>query len=232
MLHRLRAGFRSSTSDAVGAASAARLGVRSSADNSRCSASRMLTAPSDAPPICQHLRCAENPTSSRKETVRVLARGEQRPQIQPVGADRFHRHLAVCAAWQHAHGRLPDESSPDNTERALGEWLASARRAAAAGSLPETHRSHLFAFLRGWAAADLSFEHSLTSCCAWVVANGRLPRGGSTDPEESHHATWIANRRTDRLLGRLSASREQTLDAALPGWNAFTPVSRRRRKRG
>jgi len=168
---------------------------------------------------------------ARKESVRVTERDERRTPIQAVGADRFHRHLAVCAAWQHAHGRLPDEGSPDSAERALGEWLASARRAAANGSLPETHHSHLSAFLRGWAAAAVSFEASLTACCAWVVTSGRFPRSGSTDPDESRHATWIANRRTDRLLGRLSASRERALDAALPGWNAFTPVSRRRSSR-
>lgn len=163
---------------------------------------------------------------SRKESVSVSRSGERGTPIQPVGADRFHRHLAVCAAWQHAHGRLPDESSSDDAERALGDWLAGAQRAAAAGKLPETHCAHLSAFLRGLAAAAVSFEHSLTSCCAWVVVKGRLPRIGSADAEESHHATWIANRRTDRLLGRLSPLREQMLEAALPGWNAFTSVSR------
>lgn len=143
-------------------------------------------------------------------------------------ADRFHRQLAVCVHWRHEHGRLPDENSSDAAEHALGRWLARAQRAAAAGALPETHRWHLAAFLRGWAAAETSFEHSLSSCWAWVVSHRRMPRRDSTDPEESRHAVWIANRRTDRALGRLSPARENALHAAMPGWDAYAPRPQRR----
>jgi hypothetical protein len=57
---------------------------------------------------------------------------------------------SVALAFQATNGRSPHEDAADSEERTSGRWLAKQRKLAAAGTMPEDHRTHLDSTFSGW----------------------------------------------------------------------------------
>lgn len=139
----------------------------------------------------------------------------------------WHANIDAVAAFRRAHGRYPTSSDPDPTNRGLAQWLSLQRRADRAGTLPDDRRT-LLAALPGWESnqrAELEAERwsaRLEELRAFHAQRGRWPRyRGVADEAERVLGVWLHVQRQNFGAGKLDREDVRSLDAKVPGWNAW-----------
>lgn len=126
--------------------------------------------------------------------------------------DKWTDALDYVARYFTKHRRLPSSESQDPVIRYHGHWVAGQRKRCEPG-----RAARLDAAIPGWNNGrnlDQLWQRRLEDCSAFLVDNGRLPRGGKTaSTAELKLVQWIDGQR--RLA---SPVRQAILDDRLPGW--------------
>ncbi|MCU6479102.1 hypothetical protein [Arthrobacter sp. A2-55] len=125
---------------------------------------------------------------------------------------RWEGHLtALCA--------LQDAAQP--LTAALGRWLRTQRRQAAAGSIRRDRRAALDRRVPGWDSADdpalRRWLVQAEDLINFVDLAGRMP-GARRGPDEARMYRWLSRARTLSRHSKLSKNRVKVLDKGLPGW--------------
>jgi hypothetical protein len=135
------------------------------------------------------------------------------------------RNLNDTISFYEAEGRLPTTGGKTARERALGSWLHSRRKAAAAGTLSPVYRDGL-AVIPHWNTQPTRTE---TNAAVWERRLGDLidfradghdwPRHkGSGTEQERVLGVWLHVQRISFHKEKLAPEREARLDSSLSGW--------------
>jgi hypothetical protein len=139
----------------------------------------------------------------------------------------WNANLDALSAIQQTEGRYPSSSDSDPGRRRLGSWLSVQRRAHRNGKLSEVKLEALTA-LPGWTVNQRKeldsrrWRTTLRDLQVYVAQSNRWPRYRkySSDAERLL-GVWLHGQRQKSAQRTLSDSRNEMLDAAVPGWNTW-----------
>lgn len=142
------------------------------------------------------------------------------PRVTAAG----QRILDDLLAFYEAEGRLPVRGR-SHRESTLAEWLTRRREQAAAGALSPAYAAALdeipnwrdYPTKRDTDAAR--WTQRLAEIAAHRAAGNDWPRHQKTDDHmERTLGVWLHTQRIDARAGKLTATKEQHLNEAIPGW--------------
>ena len=175
-----------------------------------------------APPstVGYHLSVARSADPGLKAEHDAAAGKKPAPQQVPHGMRRMHEVIGFVEET----GRYPSPAAEDVEERKLAAWLRRRRRDARAGLLDPAVGEGL-AVLPGWqrkpreVAAESGWQQQLAALIAYRLAGNDWPRHKAADTREEHElGFWLHTQRLKLRRGKLSATKLEALDKALPGW--------------
>jgi hypothetical protein len=139
--------------------------------------------------------------------------------IHDVGYRIGVAHLRSYIA-REGHGNVPQGSVTDDGF-SLGNWVASRRRDRTIGRLTTAKIAELNALGMVWGIHDAGYRTGVDHLRAYTAAQGHANMLASHVAEDGFKlGAWVANRRHDRKIGRVSTARIAELDALGMVWDA------------
>jgi len=129
-------------------------------------------------------------------------------------------HLRSYVA-REGHANVPQESVTDDGFN-LGSWVSHCRRGRTAGTLSLAKVAELDALGMVWDSLESDYRIGVDHLRDYTAAQGHagVPQESVTD-DGFKLGVWVASRRRDRQVGRLSAARITELDALGMVWNTI-----------
>ncbi len=120
---------------------------------------------------------------------------------------------------REGHANVPQESVTDDGFK-LGSWVSHCRRGRTAGTLPPAKVAELDALGMVWDSLEADYRIGVDHLRSYIARLGHVdvPQESVTD-DGFKLGKWVASRRRDRQVGRLSAARITELDALGMVWN-------------
>ncbi len=128
-------------------------------------------------------------------------------------------HLRAYVA-RESHADVPQESVTDDGFK-LGYWVSRRRDERRAGRLSTARIAELNTLGMVWDSLDAGYRIGVAHLRFYVAREGHanVPQGSVTD-DGFKLGAWVASRRRDRKIGRLTTARIAELDALGMVWNS------------
>ena len=171
---------------------------------------------------CAHRRQDNKKGKLSEEKIEALAR-IPRWEWDPV-TDEFNRNIALMRKFVTDHDSLPSTAAKDATEKKLGIWCSTQRKAKKKGNISEERIKALDDIPR-WTFdifAD-EFDRNIVLLREFITEHDRLPSQTAKDVTERKLGTWCSRQRKEKKKETLPKEKIESLDG-IPSWD-WDPLS-------